>query len=64
MAQSPGGVGGIFGPTERPAESNTMGAIPMVDPTMEDADATLRVLYSRFPHPNIEAMLNKRLDTR
>lgn len=34
------------------------------DPVMDNADAALRVLYSKFPHPNIEAMLNKRLNPR
>ena len=61
----PEGVGaGIFGPTQRPGEPPTAGGQPLEDPVMANTDEAIRMLYSKFPHPNIERMLNKRADYR
>ena len=45
-------------------EPNTAGAQQMGDTIIENSDAALRILYSRFPHPNIERMLDKRANYR
>ena len=69
--QAPGGAGsptappstpmggGVFGATDRPGESI---AAPsgMANPMAQDPQATLRMLYSVFPHPNIGKLIDKR----
>ena len=55
----PGLSGGVFGPSERPTEPGT--AMPQGQPQpIEDPDMLLRALYSQFPHPDIERLLNRR----
>ena len=51
--------GGVFGPTERPNEPL---AAPsgMENPMANDPQATLRLLYSVMPHPNIRRLLDMR----
>ena len=51
--------GGAFGPTQRPTEP--LGApSAMANPMAADPQATLRMLYSVFPHPNIKKLLDMR----
>ena len=51
--------GGVFGATDRPGEPL---AAPsgMANPMAQDPQATLRMLYSVFPHPNIGKLIDKR----
>ncbi len=55
----PPGGGGVFGPTERPTEplAAPSGA---ENPMANDPQATLRLLYSVMPHPNIKRLLDVR----
>ena len=55
--------GGMFGPTQRPAEMNSANVGQPQDP-MQDSDKVLRIMYSIFPHPNIQRMLNRKRDYR
>jgi hypothetical protein len=53
------GGGGIFGPTQRPLESNTAMPNPQnVNPAAASPQAALRVLYSKFPHPAIARLID------
>jgi hypothetical protein len=52
-------MGGVFGPTERPAESPLAGMQTRGTAVASDVDGFLRVLYSQFPHPGIAALLRK-----
>ena len=52
-------AGGVFGPTERPNEPIDAGT-PMENPIAADPQATLRILYSVFPHPNIKLLMDMR----
>ncbi len=58
-----GGQGGVFGPTERPMEDPNQGS-DTIAPQLEDAQQTLRILYSQFPHPSIGRLLDPRPDAR
>ncbi len=54
---------GAFGPTQRPNEPPTVGQVSG-SPLTLDPDMAMRILYSKFPHPNIERMLRKAPDYR
>jgi len=51
-------AGGAFGPTQRPNEANTAGAGQQMNPVAQNPQAFLRVLYSQFPHPAIERLVD------
>jgi len=61
----PGLMGGAFGPTGRPNEPITAGAAlgpgPGAPPEMEpDPDMLLRAMYRKYPHPDLERLLQRR----
>ena len=51
--------GGVFGPTNRPTEPLTAPS-GMENPMANDPQATLRLLYSVMPHPNIKRLIDMR----
>ncbi len=52
-------VGGAFGPTQRPNESNAQGAsIQQQNPLASNPQAALRVMYAQFPHPAIKRLID------
>ena len=53
----PAANAGAFGPTQRPNESNMLGAEQMT-PMAQNPQAFLRVLYSQFPHPAIARLVD------
>lgn len=55
----PGLLGGAFGPTTRPDEDP--GTMPPSSPAMDDPDLLLRAMYQRFPHPDLERLLLRRM---
>jgi len=58
LAPPPAAGGGAFGPTQRPNESNMMGAEQPMNPVAQNPQAFLRVLYSQFPHPAIARLVD------
>lgn len=48
----------VFRPTERPQESALSGITPEPNPLERDPDALLRVLYAKYPHPDIARLIN------
>ncbi len=58
-----GGGGGMFGPTQRPGESNSANMAGAQNP-LADTDAALRIMFSMLPHPNIQRMMNRKRDYR
>ena len=59
-SQPPPPPDGIFGPTTRPGESPLTGAGQRGMSVAEDLDTFLNVLYSKFPHPAIAQLIEKR----
>ena len=52
-------VPNAFGPTTRPYEDPTMGAMsPLTNPVAQNPQAALRVMYSKFPHPAIARLID------
>jgi hypothetical protein len=50
---------GVFGPTQRPNESNSAGiGTPQGNPMVGDPQAVLRILYGQFPHPAIRRLID------
>lgn len=53
--------GDVFGPSQRPYESGAAGAVsPAVANSYEDIEMLLRVMYSRFPHPQLLRLMRRR----
>ncbi len=50
---------GVFGPTQRPNESNSAGIQgPAGNPLATNPQAVLRVMYAQFPHPAIARLID------
>lgn len=53
------GMGGVFGPTERPGEDPGTGAGGVGGMVAQDVNGFIQILYSKFPHPAIGSLMQK-----
>lgn len=58
-AMVPGPEGGVFGPTQRPSEPGNAGALPVTAQASPDLDMLLRIMYSKFPHPQLLRLMRR-----
>jgi hypothetical protein len=59
---SPGG--GVFGPTERPGEPATFGAMTGPQAASQNVDHLIRMMYAKFPNPAIAQLMKKEPEKR
>ncbi len=56
--------GGVFGASNRPGESGTLGAATGSEQVAGNVDHLLRVMYAKFPHPAIAQLMKKEPEKR
>ena len=62
--QGGGAPGGVFGPTERPGEPATFGAMTGPGVASNNVDHLVRMMYAKFPNPAIAQLMKKEPERR
>ena len=62
--QGGGAAGGVFGPSERPGEPATYGAMTGPQAAANNVDHLIRTMYASFPHPAIAQLMKKEPERR
>jgi hypothetical protein len=62
--QGAGAGAGVFGPTERPGEPATFGAMTGPAAAAQNVDHVVRMMYAKFPNPAIAQLMKKEPEKR